>query len=65
MTKYDLELQFKALALAKYNKDRSPEDSVGERDVYFQAYLDGMVWSMVPRQEIEAWIEYYERKLAE
>jgi hypothetical protein len=63
MTKYDLELRFKELALARYNVDR--EEPVSADNTYFQAYLDGMVWTMVPKEEVEGWIEYYERKLAE
>jgi hypothetical protein len=63
MTKYDLELRFKELALARHNMDR--EIPVDKSDVYFQSYLEGMVWSMVDRKTIEEWIEFYERKLAE
>ena len=63
MTKYEMELRFKELALTAYNKDNP--DPVSATSPYFQAYLDAMVWGMVPRAEIESWIEYYERKLAE
>ncbi len=63
MTKYELELRFKELALIAYNKGNA--EPVSATSPYFMAYLDGMVWSMVPRQEIEGWIEYYERKLGE
>lgn len=63
MTKYDLELRFKELALARHNMDR--EEPVGYNDIYFQSYLDGMIWGMIQQEEIEAWIGFYERKLAE
>lgn len=62
MTKYDLELRFKELSLARYNEGR--EEKVSERDVYFQSYLDGIVWSMIEKESIQDWIDYYERKLA-
>jgi hypothetical protein len=61
MTKYELELRFKELSLERYNADR--EEKVDAKDVYFLAYLDGIVWSMIERKEIEGWIEYYEKKL--
>jgi hypothetical protein len=61
MTKYDLELRFKELALSVYNKDKPLP--VPETDTYFRFYLDAMVWQMVPRVELEAWISYYESKL--
>jgi hypothetical protein len=63
MTKYEMELRFKELALARHNQDR--EIPVGKDDVYFQSYLDGMVWSMIESRVIQEWIEFYERKLAE
>jgi hypothetical protein len=63
MTKYELEKEFKALALEHYN--RNSVEPVSATSPYFQSYLDAMVWTMVPRAEIESWIEYYERKLAE
>ncbi len=61
MTKYELELRFKELCLERYNAER--EEKVDAKDVYFLAYLDGIVWSMIERKEIEGWIDYYERKL--
>lgn len=63
MTKYDLELRFKELTLERYNSGK--ETPVRENDVYFQSYLDGIVWSMIERTAIEDWIDYLERKLAE
>ncbi len=65
MTKYELELRFKELSLERYNADRKAEDVVDGNNKYFLAYLDGIIWSMIERKEIENWIEYYERKLAE
>jgi hypothetical protein len=65
MTKYELELRFKELTLQRYNIGRKPEDVVDDRNIYFQSYLDGIVWSMIEREAIEGWIEYYEKKLAE
>jgi hypothetical protein len=63
MEKYELELRFKELALIAYNKNNpSP---VSATSPYFQAYLDAMVWGMVPRTELESWVEYYERKVSE
>lgn len=61
MTKYELELRFKELSLERYNAER--KEKVDAKDVYFLAYLDGIIWSMIERKEIESWIEYYERKL--
>jgi hypothetical protein len=63
MTKYELELRFKELTLARYNINR--EEKVTDRDVYFQSYLDGIVWSMIESEKIQEWIDYYEKKLAE
>lgn len=63
MTKYELELRFKELALARHNMDK--EIPVDKNDVYFQSYLDGMVWSMIETKTLEEWIQFYERKLAE
>lgn len=63
ITKYDLELRFKELALARHNMDK--EIPVDKTDVYFQSYLDGMIWSMIERETIESWIQFFERKLAE
>jgi hypothetical protein len=65
MNKYELEQQFKALALAHYNRNTPAEDVVDERSPYFQSYLDAMVWGMVPREEIVSWIDYYQRKAVE
>ena len=62
MSKYDLELRFKELALERYNVGR--DEPVDKNDVYFQSYLDGMVWSMITDEAVEGWIEFYERKLA-
>lgn len=63
MSKYDLELRFKELALARHNIDK--ETPVDKNDIYFQSYLDAMVWSMVRRQDLEEWVDWFERKVAE
>ena len=63
MTKYDLELRFKELALIAYNKNNA--EPVSATSNGFIAYLEAIVFGMIPREEFESWIEYYERKLAE
>lgn len=62
-TKYDLELEFKALALEAYNRNNPAP--VEASSIAFQSYIDGIVWSMIERKEIQSWIEYYERKATE
>jgi hypothetical protein len=65
--KHELEKDFKAVALASYNKDRIELlglEPVDENDISFVAYLEAIVFGMIPREEFESWIFYYERKLA-
>jgi hypothetical protein len=64
--KHELEKDFKALALASYNKDMKEllgSDPVDENSIAFVAYLEAIIFGMIPRAEFESWIEYYERKL--
>ena len=66
--KHELENEFKALALASHNKDRielCQLEAVDENDVSFIAYLEAIVFGMIPRAELESWIEYYQKKLAD
>jgi hypothetical protein len=63
MTKYELELRFKELALDAYNKNNV--EPVSATSVGFTSYLEAIIFGMIPREEFESWIEYYERKLAE
>jgi hypothetical protein len=63
MTKYELELRFKELALDAYNKNNA--EPVSATSVGFKSYLEAIIFGMIPREEFESWIEYYERKLAE
>jgi len=66
--KHELEKDYKAVALASYNKDRKELlglDPVDENHIAFVAYLEAIIFGMIPREEFESWIEYYERKLAE
>lgn len=63
MTKYELELRFKEVALEAYNKNFA--EPVSATSVGFTAYLEAIIFGMIPREEFESWIEYYERKLAE
>lgn len=68
MEKYELEKMFKAKALASFNKDRielCQLEAVDENDVSFIAYLEAIVFGMIPKAEFESWISYYEKKLAE
>lgn len=68
MEKYELEKMFKAKALASFNKDRielCQLEAVDENDVSFIAYLEAIIFGMIPRTELESWIEYYEKKLAD
>jgi hypothetical protein len=64
-TKYELELKFKELALVHYNNNLPEDCAVDENNIGFRSYIDAMTWGMVPRAEIQSWIEFYERKLAE
>jgi hypothetical protein len=64
--KYELEKDFKAVALASYNKDRKELlglDPVDENHIAFVAYIEAITFGMIPREEFESWIEYYEKKL--
>ncbi len=66
MEKYELEKRFKALALASYNKDLkelTSLDPVDENHIAFVAYLEAIIFGMIPREEFESWISYYEGKL--
>lgn len=65
--KHELEKEFKAIALASYNKDRIELcnlEAVSENDISFTSYLEAITFGMIPRTEFESWIEYYEKKLA-
>jgi hypothetical protein len=61
MTKYELELRFKELALDAYNKNNA--EPVSATSVGFTSYLEAIIFGMIPREEFESWIEYYEKKL--
>ena len=66
LEKYELEKMFKAKALASFNKDRielCQLEAVDENDISFVAYLEAIVFGMIPRTEFESWISYYEKKL--
>ncbi len=66
MEKYELEKMFKASALASYNKDRTELlelEAVDENDVSFVAYLQAIIFGMIPREEFESWISYYQGKI--
>lgn len=68
MEKYELEKMFKASALASYNKDRTELlslEAVDENDVSFIAYLEAIVFGMIPKAEFESWISYYQKKVEE
>lgn len=64
--KHELEKEFKALALATYNQDRKEFiglEPVDENHISFVSYLEAIVFGMIPREEFESWISYYEKKL--
>ena len=66
--KHELEKDFKAVALASYNKDRKELlglDPVDENHIAFVNYLEAIIFGMIPREEFESWISYYEKKIAE
>ena len=66
MEKHELEKEFKSLALASYNKDLkelTSLDPVDENSIAFVAYLEAIIFGMIPREEFESWISYYEKKL--
>lgn len=62
-TKYELELEFKALALEAYNRNNPAP--VEASSIAFHSYLEGIIWSMIERKEIQGWIDYYKDKAAE
>ncbi len=64
--KHELEKDFKAVALAAYNKDRKELlglEPVDETHIAFVSYIEAITFSMIPREEFESWISYYEKKL--
>jgi hypothetical protein len=66
--KHELENEFKALALASHNKDRKELlglEAVDETHIAFVNYLEAIIFGMIPREEFESWISYYEKKLAD
>jgi len=66
--KHELENEFKALALASHNKDRKELlglDPVDENHIAFVNYLEAIIFGMIPREEFESWISYYEKKVSE
>jgi hypothetical protein len=66
--KHELEKDFKALALASHNKDRKELlglEPVDENHIAFVNYLEAIIFGMIPREEFESWISYYEKKVGE
>lgn len=63
MTKYELEKRFKELSLERYNQDKTEKVEMNDR--WFQTYLEGILISMISKEEFESWIEYLEKKIGE
>ena len=64
--KHELEKEFKASALASYNQDRTELfglEPVDENHISFVAYLEAIIFGMIPREEFESWISYYEKRV--
>jgi len=64
--KHELEKEFKASALASYNKDRTELlglEPVDENHISFVSYLEAIIFGMIPREEFESWISYYQNRL--
>lgn len=62
MEKYELEKEFKALALTHFKNNTPYIEDIDKNHKLFLNYLDAMVWSMIETKVIQEWIEFYKKE---